>query len=218
MWNLQNTFTLKRALLHQNQNLHPCKPDGQTTAATWESQVFLFQLMQDAETSQISYRMSWNSATARHLGRSHATCKRYNLLSPTWKCIMRHLFEGIRCQCMCNQRFLALEKLLEGTEWDYCSIWASRISLPAHIASAEKSRIFEVHSGSLWKETRKALLCCHLLFVRSSFDKLIYENLRFGFSTKSTNNVGTRETLLLQNQVSLLTLTLITFASSQFVA
>ena len=33
---------------------------------------------------------------------------------------------------------------------DYCSIWSSRSSLPAHTANAEKPRIFEVRSGSLW--------------------------------------------------------------------
>ena len=116
--------------------------------------------------------MSWNSATARHLGRSHATCKRYNLLSPTWKCIMRHLLEGIRCQCMCNQRFLALGKLLEGTEWDYCSIWASRISLPAHIASAEKSRIFEVHQvhfGNKCERLCFAVICCLYVAVLTNW-------------------------------------------------
>ena len=57
---------------------------------------------------------------------------------------------------------------------DYCSIWSSRSSLPAHTANAEKPRIFEVHSGSLWNKFERlcfAAICYLYVAVLTNWYK-----------------------------------------------
>ena len=57
---------------------------------------------------------------------------------------------------------------------DYCSIWSSRSSLPAHTANAEKPRIFEVRSGSLWNKFERlcfAAICYLYVAVLTNWYK-----------------------------------------------